>query len=596
MKELFLDLSMKNLILIFIISLFIRLIYLGVVPVSLAHDEVDNIIQAYSVRFTGHDIAGSWLPWSLLPNSGVMAELGPIINLPAITLLPNSLFTSHLTTALLSSFYPIIVCLLLVSLGSPKFVAYSASLLLAISPWHIIFSRTALEQPTSLFFYTLSWLFLTRIYLPSKKKVSIYLNIIIFSLSYSAGFFSYHGYKFALPILTLMVLGYLFYQYRHALTWQKFVLPILIVLGLLLRTYIYSDYYSSRGKEIILFQTESFSKVVDNDRRLSLVPDSVDSIFSNKLTVLIDILSKKYLMTISPDILFTSGETNGVFSVGRIGYVYLVCLPFIAIGLVYLLYLHGPLESLILLLLLISPLASVIHINNTLAFRSGIYFVLLNIVISYGIYAVWKYLHSRMFIILISFILAIGFARFGYIYFSIHPVESATAYFFSDRLVGNYLSHNQGQNILVIDPQPRYVLSQWLLSKSYIGEEDIKKFDNHYSSNDLDIYHVGSIEIMRSCPLDTETSYDTIIVDRDILAGLNDCEPIQKLIFKSQITKINQRALVSPLDSGMEKLIIGDSICNDLELGRYIHPTSLTDFELSKLNRFEFCQKWVVEQ
>lgn len=574
-------------------SLFFRLIYLGVVPVSLAHDEIDNIIQSYSLKLTGQDINKSWYPTSFLPNDGVMAELAPVINLPALSILPNSIFSAHLTTVILSSIFPIVLVLLLLSLGAPPSVSWLSGWLISISPWHIIFSRTSLEQPTSLFFYTLSWLFLTKIFALTKKKYAVIINSLLFSLSYSLGFFTYHGYKFALPILTIIIMGYLFYENRKSTVLKYLLIPLFVVLGLLLRTYLYQDHYSSRSSEIILTQVDKFAKGVDSDRRISLSPSIVDSIYSNKYIALFDTLKSKYLMTISPELLYTAGEKNGVFSVGRIGYIYLISLPFVIIGIAYLLYHRKPFHILLLCLFLISPIASVIHINNTLAFRSGIYFVLLNVIIAYGLFAAYEQIKSKSLMYLVATLFMLGLSRFVYIYFAIHPTESATAYFFSDRVLGQYLNHNQDKKILVIDSQPRYILSNLILSKSVVTKTDLNNFNGSYSPSDLDSYNLGNIDIVRSCPKDADKLYDTVIITRVLVEGNLDC-PAVTSIHKS--SKLRDRAIVSPYDSGMEKLIIGDSVCADQDLGSYINPKHLSDFAISSLDRVQFCKKWIVEQ
>lgn len=583
---------MKMFLLLFV-ALFIRLSYLGVVPVSLSHDEIDNIIQSYSLKFTGHDISESWSPTSFLPNDGVMAELAPLINLPAISFLPSSIFTSHLTTAILSSLFPVVLIMLLLSLKVPSSVAWLTGWLIAISPWHIIFSRTSLEQPTSLFFYLLSWVFLVKLFHSSKSNFYYLSTTLAFVFSYAIGFFTYHGYKFALPILTIMIVVYLVYENKKTSIWKLFVVPTILVVGLLFRMVLNQDHYASRSSEIILTQIDKYAKNVDIDRRISLAPKSVDTIFSNKYLALFDRLKSKYLMTISPDLLYTSGEANGVFSVGRIGYIYLASLPFIIIGITYLLYHHNSLHLLLLGLLFVSPVASVVHINNSLAFRSGIYFVLLNIVIAYGLYASYLWTKSKILIYLIVACFVFGFSRFLYAYFFLHPTESASAYFFADRVLGQYLSHASNKSILVIDPQPRYILSNMILSKNQITARDLKYFGGSYSPSDLDIYHVNGIDIMRSCPNNSIKEYDSVIIAKVLVDGNYNCPQVTHLKQKS---KQKDREIVSPLDSGTEKLIIGDSLCNELALGSYISPKEFSDYNIYAQDKVQFCHNWVVEQ
>ncbi|RIK51822.1 hypothetical protein DCC61_01215, partial [Candidatus Microgenomates bacterium] len=368
-------------LLILFLSLLPRLYSLGTIPTSLAHDEVDMIIQAHSLRLTGTDLSGTWSPWSLLPNDAVMAELGPAVNLPTLSLLPNSLFAAHATSALLSSLYPLVLVLVLLSLGFSRRLSWFSGYALALSPWHILFSRTSLEQPTSLFFYTLSWLSLSTLF-KAKNKKSILLSTFTFLTFYSIGFYTYHGYKFALPLLTVILS--LYHSYR-----QKRYLPLLIVAlitgGLYLRIMANPSSYLSRGGEIAFLDKSRFSQVVDYDRRLSLLPDSLTQVFSNKPQAIVSLAVDKYLSVFSPDQLFTKGEKNGVFSTGRTGYLYLFLAPFVVIGFASLVTSGKSRDLLLLVLFLLSPLATVLHTNTSFAFRSAIFVVLLTVLSAKGV-------------------------------------------------------------------------------------------------------------------------------------------------------------------------------------------------------------------
>lgn len=571
---------------IFVLSLFLRFLYLGSVPVGLSHDETDNIIQAHAVIQTGSDIAGTWKAWSLLPNSGVMAELGPLINVPALLILPQSIFASRATTALLSALFPLLIFYWLTLLKVKPSVATTAALLLAVSPWHLIFSRTALEQPTSLFFYLLSWIFLAKAFRGPK------INFFTFALAFSIGFFTYHGFKFALPGMTILYALYLNWQSR-----PRIKLPLLIALSvvglLLIRTVLYSSYYASRSSEIVLLQSDRFTAEVNEERRQSVAPDRLKSIFVNKPLVMLAVIRDKYVGAISPDMLFLHGEGNGVFSVWLAGYFYLFTLPFLLFGLFYLISKHKPVHLLILALLFVSPIASVIHINNTFAFRSAIYFVLLNIVLAYGV--VWTFEIIKKYApklslpstILFSLLLLSGLASFCYIFYFVTPVTNANDYFFGDRLIANYLRLNKDHKILVIDNQPRYIYSAFVLSHPDVTEALMSGFAKEYSPSDDNAYQVGNLTIARTCPTSANVSYDTVIVPYIRTSELASCPAVKNLPTHS---------LVSPKDNGELSRIYGDTLCTTPELGVYIHPTTLADYRLESMGRAEFCQKWVVAQ
>ncbi|TXH06996.1 MAG: phospholipid carrier-dependent glycosyltransferase, partial [Candidatus Moraniibacteriota bacterium] len=238
-------------ILLLAISLVPRFVSLSTVPTSLSHDEVDLIIQAHSVRLTGKDLSGSWSPLSLLPNAAIMAELGPVINLPALSLLPNSLFSAHVTTAILGSCYPLLIVLLLFSWGVSKQVACLSGFMLALSPWHLLFSRTTLEQPTSLFFYTLSWIFLSKIFSKNKNLKVFLLSTFSFIIFYLIGFYTYHGYKFALPLLTVFVAIFNYFKSTNPKKTKILAVVLILIASLYLRTYLNQSSYVGRQSEII---------------------------------------------------------------------------------------------------------------------------------------------------------------------------------------------------------------------------------------------------------------------------------------------------------------------------------------------------------
>jgi hypothetical protein len=488
-------------LLLFAISLVPRFVSLGTVPTSLSHDEVDLIIQAHSVKLTGRDLSGSWSPLSLLPNEATMAELGPVINLPALSLLPNSLFSAHVTTAILGSFYPLLIVLLLFSWGFSKQVAWLSGFMLALSPWHLLFSRTTLEQPTSLFFYTLSWLFLSRIFNKNNNLKVLILSIFAFIIFYSLGFYTYHGYKFALPLLTAVIVTFNFLRSVNPKRRLLLVIIMGIIASLYLRTYFHQSSYMGRQSEIVYLDQPTFAKKVDHDRTLSILPDKLNQLFVNKPFAMLRLATSKYLETISPVQLFLTGEQNGVFATGRTGYLYVFLLPFVLIGISKLLTSDKYEERAILILLLISPLATILHKNGSFAFRSAIFIVILTITSVIGI----EYLNKRfpklhLTLVAISLTL-VSFVHFCYVYFGYYPVESSRAYFFADRTLATYLSHRNDEKILVIDPQPRYIMSYLVLTKEHISLDTLTPLVGHYSpSEEKNIIMLKNLTIRRDCP------------------------------------------------------------------------------------------------
>lgn len=590
---------MKKMLLIFGISLFFRFLYLDVIPVSLAHDEIDNIIQAQSVIQTGTDIEGTWKPLRFLPTINMMGELAPLINVPMLSIFPQSILSSRATSALLSSIYPLLLIVLLSSIGVSGSVATTAAFLLAVSPWHIIFSRTALEQPASLFFYTMSWIFLANYFKSRKIDAKSVWNILFFVLTYTFGFFTYHGFKFSLPILTGVFVIYFSYFKGIKFNLLKALVPILYIGLLFGHILLNGASYSSRSVEIIFGQTERFSKEVDLSRRVSLAPNYLKEIFSNKYISLAQAIGDKYLYVISPDLLFQHGENNGVFALWTIGYLYLFTLPFLFLGLMYILKNRTREQLLILVLLLLSPLASVIHVNNSYAFRSAIYFVLLNVVLAYGFVYFYKFITSRFkqyllpLTILISVIAVVSVAHFSYLYYYVSPINNSNSYFFSERVMAQYVNLASSKKILIIDPQPRYVYSSIILSRRDVAQADMASFNHQYGPVEDDVYNYQNITVTRDCPTGIDLGYDTVIIAKELLRNSSTCLSIKDKLSKNP-TLVS--SLVSAKDSGEERIIVGDLLCQDVKLRSYVNPLSLDDLKLDKLSTHDFCSIWVVKQ
>jgi hypothetical protein len=575
-----------------LLSALFRFSYLGTIPVSLSHDEVDMVIQAHSARLTASDLSGSWHPSSVLPNDAVMAELAPLVNAPLLSLLPNSLFAAHATTALLGSVYPILIVILLMQWGWGSRVSWLSGVLLATSPWHILFSRTTLEQPTSLFFYTLSWICLNQLFALKKATLAkIVLTTLSFTLTYALGFYTYHGFKFALPILTGVLTLYHFYRSRLLL---PLFLVGMVIGGLYVRLYMNLDSYKSRGSEIIFLDAGYFAKQVDLDRRLSLLPSGVTELMTNKVTNMASLVVDKYVAALSPSLLFTQGEPNGVFGTGRTGYLYLVLAPFLIFGLVELVATRPSRNMLLLSLLALAPLATVLHVNNAIAFRSAIYFVLLTVTTAVGLVQV-QTMFPRIKLIAVTLLLvAVSLAHFSYVYLAFYPVESARAYFMADRTLATYLSHRSNEKMLVIDPQPRYIMSYLALTQERITKETIQPLLGNYSpSEEQNSYQLGNVTIRRDCPTEFDT-YETIIVDSSLEAGIvGRCESLDTLI---QTTKGVRKQITDPFDGGDKKIIFNDKLCINAPVSTYINPKNHAVFALDDLSQSEFCKAWITER
>lgn len=217
----------------------------------------------------------------------------------------------------------------------------------------------------------------------------------------------------------------------------------------------------SRCHEILFLNKELISTVVDNSRKASLeYPLRV--LFLNKFTVSLKIFFQKYLTAFSPEVLFISGDTRGTYRFGQHGLFFLIDFIFIFIGLIYLFVKEKKKTLFWLLLIIISPLSTAVNtVETSMINRSFLLLPLLIVLSGFGVLFIYKFLKKKIgdffsvFFLILIFLFS--FTNFLYFYFFQFPIIGQENYFFSQRLVGNYIARNNDRKIVVIDSEPRLI-------------------------------------------------------------------------------------------------------------------------------------------
>ncbi len=306
-------------ILIILLATALRLYHILLVPPHLYWDEVSIAYNAYSINLTGRDEWGVNYP--LLFKSFGDNKLPLYVYL--VALFQRIMGPNDLSVRLPSAFAGIGTVFIIYFLvreqaflikekykkflwvNNPTALALVATLFLAISPWHLQFSRPGFEANVALFFQTLgSFLFLVAM---RRNLKLLYLAIPCFV----ATMYTYHSATITSPLI-LGILMVLFYKKLLA---NRQVLFKAIVLGfILILPYLPTYLFSAEGR--IRFSSESVSNMPGN-----VVVNFVDNYVSN----------------FSTDFLFFKGDQNGRHSVKTIGELYLWQLPTILAGIYFLL-------------------------------------------------------------------------------------------------------------------------------------------------------------------------------------------------------------------------------------------------------------------
>lgn len=314
--------------LVLLLGGFLRLYQLHSLPVSLFGDEIDVGYQAWSLFTTSKDYFGHFLPTYIQSLTEWRAPLLMYVTAPFVGILGLNNFSIRLPSALLGILNIFLLFKLLRTLfpdtKTPFFfgkvtVAILAAFILAISPWHIHYSRGAFEV-TLLLSLILSGtiLFVTN---------RVGLSLIPFVLSA-------YTYSTASVFVPLFIIC-LYIIFRPKIKFKHETPPFLIafVIAIPITLSILSGSATSRFGLISIFSdTKSIDTIVTARTEPWVIGRSSEVFFHNKPLLFVSTFASQYLNAFSTQFLFISGDPNFRHSVGEFGEIYLVLAPFFFIG------------------------------------------------------------------------------------------------------------------------------------------------------------------------------------------------------------------------------------------------------------------------
>src|SRR3989344_2849602 len=133
------------------LAFILRFYHLGQNPLSLNWDETSNAYNAYSILKTGRDEYERFLPLYNRSFDDYKPPLYMYLNVPTVAIFGLTPFAARLPSALFGFLTVPLIYFLVRKLFNQKLMALAAMFLLAISPWHIQFSRVGFEANVGLF-------------------------------------------------------------------------------------------------------------------------------------------------------------------------------------------------------------------------------------------------------------------------------------------------------------------------------------------------------------------------------------------------------------------------------------------------------------
>lgn len=412
------------LLIIIVLASFLRLWRIDQVPVSLFGDELDLGYQAYSILKTGKDYSGNFLPIHFQSLAEWRTPLYLYSAVPTVAIFGISPWGVRLPAAIFGILSTWAICLLVAKITNNKNIGLLAAFILAVSPWHIQYSRAGFEVTQMLFLYILGLYF----FIAGLKKAKLLsLSAIFFALTP----YAYSTAKLFLP-LTLIILFFLYGKDFFKIQ-RKYILYAVACFILVAAPIAWSTVFgggAARFAYISVFTDPvtipevGFDRLTDakarnnNVERVGLSPTLEERIIHNKFTWWKDAILRNYLQSFSTQFLFVNGDINLRHAPHLVGELYKIEAIFLILGLFYLFTkpYDKRIKLLIISLLLLAPIPSAITRDGGMH-ATRLFFLLpfLTILTSLGIYHLYNAISKKYKFIFLA-ILSIAYFCSIYLY------------------------------------------------------------------------------------------------------------------------------------------------------------------------------------
>src|SRR3989344_230406 len=419
------------LICIVLIGFVLRFYRLGENPPGLNWDEASLGYNAYAILKTGADEYGTQTPLSIRSFDDYKPPLYVYLTVPSVALFGLNAFSVRFVSALLGSLAVVVMYFLTKEITNyelrvTSYLPLLTAGLLAISPWHLQFSRAAYEGNMGLFFFMLG----TYLFLYTLRTGRRYiLSGIVFSLT----LYSYHSFRLITPIF-LVTVSLIFFR-KILKEKKKYAAMIIIVCSAIIPVFI--SFFSNAGTGSRLSMVTIFTGhdvLAPSIDRMQYDQEQgypFSETFHNRRIVYLLAASKAYLDHFDPRYLFIFGDGGKQHHAVDFGMLYLIDVVFLVVGSVFATSKITRRGLVLFAMLLIAPIASAIttgtpHPVRAIAMAPAFH-ILTAIGIMVVVYQIMLLKNKRWSRILISLIILLYAGNMTY-YFHQYYVHTPIVY------------------------------------------------------------------------------------------------------------------------------------------------------------------------
>lgn len=378
-----------------ILAGFLRFYQITKNPPSLTGDEISFGYSAYSVLKTGKDEYGKFLPLVFKSVGDYKNPLPVYLMVLSIKLFGLTDFAVRFPNALAGTISIPVFFLFLKSIFKSKKIAVVGSFMLAISAWHIFYSRFSYETlMASLFILLGVWFFIKML---DGKTFWAFVSAFFFTLTMYTAFAP----RLFVPAFVLVAL---IINSKKLKTQPKKILAFVITCLVLGAPLVYVTLFQGAGTRlqmVLLTNDIEFSRYV-----LLKYFDSISD-----LPLLFFFWLKRYLGYLNPSFIFFNGLDATVLSPIGLGMLYVFEIPFFIMGIIAFIKTKIPHKALFVAWLLIGILPDSLTNNQRHAGRLLHLFPILIMLSTLGAIEIYK-LIAKIKKVYLKFSILFGYGAF----------------------------------------------------------------------------------------------------------------------------------------------------------------------------------------
>jgi 4-amino-4-deoxy-L-arabinose transferase-like glycosyltransferase len=319
---------------IFILGAILRFYKLGQVPAGFNWDEASIGYNAYSILKTGKDEFNRFLPVSFQSYNDYKMPLYVYLTVPSILLFGLTEFSVRFISALFGTLCIFVFYLLtgeiLKSLkkNTLDIVQLVAMAFMAISPWHLQFSRVAFEPNLSFFWIILG----TYLFFKSRSRPFL---LVFSGISFVFSIDSYHSALVFSPLIFLLLFC-LFYKQiikRKKYLVLTFTVGLLLLFPLLKFILMPQGLTRFKGTSVLNEVDIGFLSIekINQDKNNPFMPQILSKEIHNRRIYFARKIIDGYLSHYSLNFLFLPSAADK-HKAPQVGYFYLAWLPLLFLG------------------------------------------------------------------------------------------------------------------------------------------------------------------------------------------------------------------------------------------------------------------------